>query len=117
MRSRAGTKNLGYGSISQVGNGFQSDVNRSFDRSELIVNAEPDVPLKVPLDINSLRYDNKAKLLKQKNLDTLENWLHDISYPFSQEVLEASLSKIIQIFETSTRTFKFRQKVYKWIVD
>ena len=79
MRSRAGTKNLGYGSISQVGNGFQSDMNRSFDRSELIVNAEPDVPLKVPLDINSLRYDNKAKLLKQKNLERFEKVAHNLN--------------------------------------
>lgn len=65
-------KNIGYGFSSQIIPGFQSDVNRSFDRSELIVNAEPDVPLKVPLDINSLRYDKKAEVLKQKNLERFE---------------------------------------------
>jgi hypothetical protein len=37
------------------------------------VNADPDVPLKVPLDLSSLRFDRKAKQLKIKNLERFEN--------------------------------------------
>jgi hypothetical protein len=60
-------------------------MNRSFDRSELIVNAEPDVPLKVPLDIHSLRYDNKARLLKQKNLERFEKVAQNLNSQAEQE--------------------------------
>ena len=39
---------------------------------ELIVNAEPEIPLKVPLNKSVLRYDLKAKHLKLKNLERFE---------------------------------------------
>jgi hypothetical protein len=58
----SGTQSLG--GLNQLGG--------PLDKMELIVNAEPEIPLKVPLNKSVLRYDLKAKHLKMKNLERFE---------------------------------------------
>lgn len=38
----------------------------------LIVNSQPDLPLRVPIDSQSMNYCSRAESLKQKNLQRLE---------------------------------------------
>ena len=60
---------------------------------ELIVNAEPEIPLKVPLNKSVLRYDLKAKNLKLKNLERFEKVAINLSEQADRDKHEA-LQKI-----------------------
>ena len=46
------------------------------DSSELIVNNQPDLPLKVPLEKSSLAASVRVELLKKKNLERFEGVAH-----------------------------------------
>lgn len=42
------------------------------DKTDLIVNSDPEIPLRVPIDSQSLSHVNRAEFLKKKNLSRLE---------------------------------------------
>jgi hypothetical protein len=49
-----------------------SKITEPFDKKDLIVNSEPDLPLRVPIDSQSMNYGFRAENLKNRNLQRLE---------------------------------------------
>ena len=45
----------------------------NFYSTDLIVNSQPDLPLKVPLDKAALAYSAKVEIMKKRNIDRYEN--------------------------------------------
>jgi hypothetical protein len=65
---RAGIKSL---FLKKAKTRFKKSVE-PLDKSNLIVNADPEIAPRVPLDSHSLSYCTRAEELKQKNLERLE---------------------------------------------